>query len=502
MKQTGLLLTRLSSSSTHSPIRNVSRTTFHNNYSTTLTNSTKRTQPTKDVSLYRRISPIGNPNISIIPVLDQWIHQGKSVDAFDLRFIVKQLRHYRRFKHALEVSKWMSEKRFIEVTAADVAVRLDLIAKVYGVEEAENYFNGTSKKLRTGGVYGALLNCYAQAKCVEKTEDVMQKMRELGFASYSLTYNVMLNLYCRTRNREKLDDLLHEMEANNIKFDSFTYSILLNMYGGDHDIDGIESVLTKMESDPELNIDWMTYAVAAKHFQKVQLVDKALELVRKSEKLVRLSNKKNEAYSFILNLYASFGKKEDMLRVWEKCKMCNATNRDYMSLFPAVLKFNDVETAEKIFNEWEDSNLLKDIRIPNLLISVYCKDGLMEKAEALVEKVKSEKWQNPDSSTWSWMSFGYVKSNQMAKAVEAMKSALSESNPQVCWKAAWETLAACLKYLKDDGDSEQLNAIFDTLKDKCLIPTEIFEKLVDDLSGNCDIEDALRRDDVDEVVNK
>lgn len=54
-------------------------------------------------SLYKRISPLGDPNISVIPVLDQWVLEGRPVCREELRNIIKELRVYNRFKHALEV---------------------------------------------------------------------------------------------------------------------------------------------------------------------------------------------------------------------------------------------------------------------------------------------------------------------------------------------------------------------------------------------------------------
>ncbi|XP_074282196.1 pentatricopeptide repeat-containing protein At2g20710, mitochondrial-like [Silene latifolia] len=499
MKLIRLLFTRVA------PFRNVSRTPIHNWYSTETTTTTptvSKRRPRKIELLYRRIAPLGNPNISIVPVLDQWLHEGRTFNLSCMRFIIKELRHYRRYNHALQVSEWMSEKRATLVTAADLAIRLNLMAKVHGIEEVENYFNSTPEEMRTLEVYTALLNCFSQAKCVEKSECVMQKVRELGFTLNTTPYNVMLGLYSQTGDREKLDALLAEMEAKKIKFDNFTYGTLLNAYGNYLDIDRFERILSKMESDPELDIDWMTYTVAAKHYLRAQLLDKALESLRKSEKLVAITKKKNEAYSAILTHYATAGKKEDVLRVWEECKMCKVTNRDYMALMPSVLMFEDVETAEKILKEWESSNLTKDIRVPNFLISTYCARGWTEKAEALLERVKSEKWQPPDAFTWFWMSFVYVKSNQMPKAVKALESALSEFHPNIKWKARQETMIACLKYLKDEGEFERLNALIDSLKDKCLISAKIHENLVEYISGECTIEDVFLGDSVEEVANK
>lgn len=54
--------------------------------------------------LYRRISPLGDSKISMVPVLDEWVQKGGTVNEEELRDIIQKLNHYRRFKHALEVS--------------------------------------------------------------------------------------------------------------------------------------------------------------------------------------------------------------------------------------------------------------------------------------------------------------------------------------------------------------------------------------------------------------
>ncbi|KAA8516861.1 hypothetical protein F0562_017321 [Nyssa sinensis] len=158
-------------------------------YSTTATVS--GAGKSKD-SLYRRISPIGDPRVSIVPVLDQWIEEGRKVYKDQLQNIIKQLRRYRRFKHALEVSQWMIDIRDFSLSSRDIAVRMDLISKVHGMKQAENYFNNIPEQLKLMETYSAVLNCYAQEKSVEKADEIMQKsicrnlkqlVREFGFAN-------------------------------------------------------------------------------------------------------------------------------------------------------------------------------------------------------------------------------------------------------------------------------------------------------------------------------
>ncbi|KAK4833493.1 hypothetical protein QYF36_005975 [Acer negundo] len=63
--------------------------------------------------LYRKISPIGDPTVSIVPVLDQWVQDGGAIDKETLQVMIKELRFYKRFAHALQISMWMTDKRII-----------------------------------------------------------------------------------------------------------------------------------------------------------------------------------------------------------------------------------------------------------------------------------------------------------------------------------------------------------------------------------------------------
>ena len=63
--------------------------------------------------LYRRISPLGDPKVSIVPILDQWISEGQTVSKPPLLDIIKELRRFKRYTHALEVSIYNSPFLFL-----------------------------------------------------------------------------------------------------------------------------------------------------------------------------------------------------------------------------------------------------------------------------------------------------------------------------------------------------------------------------------------------------
>ncbi|MED6172534.1 hypothetical protein PIB30_050950 [Stylosanthes scabra] len=137
-------------------------------------------QPESD-TLFLRISRAGQSNIPMNGILNQWIQHGGQVKHSELQFFIRQLRAHRRFNHALQVSEWMSNERKHHLTSGDISIRLDLIAKVHGLDPAEKYFNSISDSVKDFKVYSALLNCYAQYNYVEKAEAIMQKLKVHAF---------------------------------------------------------------------------------------------------------------------------------------------------------------------------------------------------------------------------------------------------------------------------------------------------------------------------------
>ena len=56
-------------------------------------------------TLQRRVARAGDPSASILRVLEGWLDEGNPVKNSGLHSIVKMLRKFSRFSHALQVSK-------------------------------------------------------------------------------------------------------------------------------------------------------------------------------------------------------------------------------------------------------------------------------------------------------------------------------------------------------------------------------------------------------------
>lgn len=400
--------------------------------------------------MYRRISALGNPNCDVIPELRKWVYEGKSLGKWELQIIIKQLRKYRRYQHALQISEWMNSCGRYGSSLADRAIRLDLIAKVRGIACAEYYFDNLPKVSKIQPTYGALLNSYVRDNLTEKAEVHMKKMEELGYATTTLPYNELLTLYKNTGKFEKVPLMIQKMEKNNIPQDRFTYNIRMSICAAMSDIDGVEKILEEMQCNAMVDIDWSTCGNLANIYIKAGLLDKAELTLKEMEK--KMNRREREAFDTLITLYASAGNKDGVTKTWQLLKLSfpRLTNMSFICMLVSLLKLGDLEGAENIFKEWEYAGLNYDCRVPNVLLDAYVKKGLMEKAELVLEHVL-EGTEKPISKTWEIIAEGYLKNSQIDKAVHAMNKALL-SMRRGGWQPKPANLLSILKHLQEHGD--------------------------------------------------
>ncbi|CAK7327619.1 unnamed protein product [Dovyalis caffra] len=427
-------------------------------------------------NLYSRISPLGDPSISLAPVLDQWVEEGKKVKDFELRSIVKGLRARKRFTQALEVSRWMSSNSTF--SPSDHAVRMDLIDKLHGLESAESYFNNLDEKDKIDKTYGALLFCYTRSGLVDKSLSHMQKMKELGFASTVLNYNDLMCLYLNTGQLEKVPDVFSDMKENGILPDLFSYRICLKSYWERSDIDNVEKILREMESQSLISMDWTTYATVANIYIEAGLKEKALVYLKNCEQNV---NKNALGYNHLISLYASLGNKDEMMRLWglAKANCKKQLNRDYITILGCLVRLGHLEEAEKLLQDWESSCQYYDFRVPNVLLIGYSQTGLVEKAETMLHGIlEKQKMKNPNS--WAIIAAGYMDKQDMKKVFECVKEALAAAaeTENKAWRPKPTLVSSILNWLGDNGDAEEVEAFVCLLETKIPKSREMYHSLI------------------------
>ncbi|XP_014620539.1 pentatricopeptide repeat-containing protein At2g20710, mitochondrial isoform X2 [Glycine max] len=398
-------------------------------------------------SLENRVFKVGDPVIPVSPILKQWVEEGREVTKLQLENLVYRLTQSRRFTHALQVLEWMSNERNYELSPGNIAKQINLISKVRGLEQAEKYFRGIPDAKIEFKIYAALLRCYAEHKSVEEAEAVLKKIKELHPVNITACCNMMLELYAKKGKYEKLDRLMQEMKEKDI-CNAGTYTIRLNAYVIATDIKGMEKLLMQMEVDPMATVDWYTYMTAANGYRKVHNFEKVAAMLKKSEHVAR-GKTKRLAYESIQTMYAIIGNKDEVHRLWNMCTSPKKPNKSYIRMLSSLVKLDDIDGAEKILEEWESVHENFDVRIPNLMISAYCKWGQFDKAEAYIRRLL-DGGKHLDGRTWDRLACGYNAGNDMENAVQAMKKAVSTNlagrRPDPF------TLVACVKYLKEKGD--------------------------------------------------
>ncbi|KAA3462560.1 pentatricopeptide repeat-containing protein mitochondrial-like [Gossypium australe] len=338
------------------------------------------------------------------------------------------------------------------ISVGDMAVRLDLISKVHGVEQAEKYFDSIPDTMRTFQVYGALLNCYAHHKCLEKTEATFKLCGNRGLLRNAISYNVMLNLYSRLGKHDKLDVLMQEMKEKGIKHDAFTNNIRLNAYASSSDIDGMQKFLTTIENDVEVSLDWHAYVAAASAYLKARATS--------------YSGIKKACFEIFLTLYTNLGRKDDVYRIWRLYgnlgKFCNS---GYLCRISSLVKLDDLDGAERILAEWESGYSYYDPWIPDVMISAYCRKGFIKKAEAhTVSLIERGVIKEPDAFILNSLATGYQMDGSGWK-------------PNLC------TLATCLKFLEGEDNLEAAKELLQLLQ----VRGHLSNDLKNILDGNVDV---------------
>lgn len=83
-------------------------------------------------------------------------------------------------------------------------------------------------------------------------------------------------------------------------------------------------------------------------------------------------------FNYLLGLYSSIGKKDEVYRVWEcyKTEFPSILNLGYQSMISSLIKLGDIEGAEAIYEEWMSTAANYDPRICNLMLRYYAGKGL------------------------------------------------------------------------------------------------------------------------------
>ncbi|KAL9227644.1 hypothetical protein vseg_003311 [Gypsophila vaccaria] len=432
--------------------------------STTTTTTTTTTTAQKGNrynkwEVYGRVSRVGLSGQKVKDVLHQLTQFGFKLQNADLIFCIKKLRQYGRYHHCLEILDWMETG---SVDISEHALRLDLICKLKGIQDAETYFFNLPPHAKKPFMFGALLNCYCDKKMHLKALALFRKMDEMNFVWNSLPFDNLMSLYMKLDQPQKVYPLVQEMKHRNIPLSNFSYNMWLQSCGRLKDLATVERLMEEVEGQTSLPNDWKIYSSLATAYFSVGQSQRAASALRKLEEVLDHANLFDRtAYHHLISLYAKAGDEDSVFQTWSKLssRFGDCHNRSYLVMLQALSKLDNIEGLKMLLQEWESRCKSYDIRLPIVAVDAYLKHGMLQEAELAFKHIMGRKGQQ---KLWyahvSFMDY-YLGKHQIDSALRHMEAAYVNG-----WKLSAEKFAPFFEYYILEKNSDGAEKLCDMLK--------------------------------------
>jgi pentatricopeptide repeat protein len=354
----------------------------------------------------------------------------------------------------LQFSKWLETTKQHELTEQDYASRLDLIAKVHGIQKAEKYIEKIPKFFIGELVYRTLLINCVHIINLKKAEAVFKKIKELEFPITVEACNQMIILYKRLDKR-RIANILLLMEKENLKPSLFTYRLLLDTKGESKDLAGMEMLFETMKAEGVVP-DIYVLTVLAKHYISGGLKDKAKIFVKEIEE--RKLEESTEARKALLPLYASLGNSDEVAKIWKECEL-DPTMSECIAAIGAWGKLGKVEEAEAVFEMMLQKWKKLSSRHYSALLKVYVNHKLLTKGKEFVKQMgDSGCWVGP----WAWDALVRIYSD--TGDVEKAASILHKAAQQNSVRPLFNTYMVVMEDYAKRGDIHNTEKLFLRMK--------------------------------------
>lgn len=393
------------------------------------------------------------PGLSVHNVLDKWVEEGNDLSRAEISLAVLNLRKRRMYGRALQLSEWLEASKHLDFVERDYASRLDLIAKVRGLQKAESYIEKIPKSLRGEVIYRTLMANCVVANNIKKAEDIFNKMKDLGFPISSFACNQLLLLYKRM-DKKKIADVLLLMEKENVKPTLFTYKLLIDTKGQSNDITGMDKIVQTMKAEgiePDIN----TQAILVKHYIFGGLKEKAEAILREMES----DNLKDRwVCRVVLPLYAQLGKADDVSRVW---KVCESSPRleECTAAIDAWGKLKKIEEAEAVFDRMSKTWKKLSSSLYSVLLKVYANHKMLAKGKDLIKRM-GDSGCRIGPLTWDALVKLYVEAGEVEKA----DSILQKATQQNQMKPMFSSYMTIMEQYSKRGDIHNSEKVFHRMR--------------------------------------
>ncbi|KNA23146.1 hypothetical protein SOVF_027440 [Spinacia oleracea] len=398
--------------------------------------------------LQKRLWAVLNKGQKVSDVLYQIMRNGEQFLSPDLLSCLQTLRKFGHYNPCLEILDWMDKGKH-SYSAADYALRLNLMCKVRSIDDVEKYFDTIPLELKNDSVYGVLLNCYCTKMMKDKALALFKKMDELNYVSNCFAYNSLMSLYTKVGETEKVPLLVEEMKQRSIPLTNPIYYSWIQSYRHVFNLESVEQLVKEIQEHKTVEEDWQIYSNLAAVYIEAGESEKARDALKKTEEL--FDNPKNadrKAYHYLISMHASTGDSESVYLTWQKLKskfeICQ--NVSYLSMLRALSTLDDIEGLKKLLEEWEMSCKIYDDRLPAVAMSAYLKHDMVEEAEHLLKHAKGKAERPIRSPHVVFMNY-FLGKHQFDSALEHLEAAMAAK-----WKPLTEKLDPFFEHFKVEKD--------------------------------------------------
>lgn len=405
----------------------------------------------------------GKKSLTLRNVLDTWTAEGNPVSKAVIIFTITVLRRRRKYWRALEVSDWVMTQKPFELTDMDYGIRVELIAKVQGVQKAADYFSTIPKPFQSSMAYSILLTAYVDHNKEKDAMNLVQKVERLGLGHRTYMYNQLLYLYKKNGLMAGVAEVLHTMDEKNIEPDVYTYNIILDVRARKGDADGMEKVWLQLKDDKNVKPDAASFAILAKGYLTAGLHEKA----EKAVKRVELSpfRRRRVVNLLLLKLYGCLGNEEELERIWGLVTGgMKVAMADYITMIRSLGKVGNADRAEEVFEEMIEKFGSKSMHQYDALLSVYANLGRTQKGESFMKQITKASL-NPNPSTYHELIVMYLKAGQEHKAMETLLKVQTASRASIRRRPWYASFQAALEWFADKGDVKNAEKVVKDLKD-------------------------------------
>ncbi|KZV22470.1 pentatricopeptide repeat-containing protein mitochondrial-like [Dorcoceras hygrometricum] len=400
------------------------------------------------------------PSSPVSEIMDKWVEEGNSVTQADVSICMIELRKRRLFARALQLSDWLESSKHIDFIESNYASRVDLIAKVRGLQKAEAYIEQIPESSRGELVYRTLLANSVFLLNTKKTEEIFNKMKSLGLPITCFSCNQLLLLYKRT-DKKKIADVLLLMEKENIKPSHFTYQVLIDVKGKSRDISGMEQIVQAMRAEG-VKPSTQLLASVARHYVTAGLKDKAETVLKELE---GDGVKENPWVSrWLLPIYASLGREDEVGRIWKVCE-ANPKFDECMAAIEAWGQLNKIKNAEAALDKILEKTKRPTSKHFSALLRVYANHKLLAKGKELVKRM-GQTGCTVGPLTWDALVKLYVGAGEVEKADSILEKVVSQKKG----RPLYTTYFAVMDGYAKRGDVHNAEKLFLKIKRDGYVP--------------------------------